>query len=401
MGLLRKKSSAIAVNFADVLQNQDASTSKANLPAISTAKSGTRPKMSPRSATAHPDEGRFSKRKKDKRRENSLPEQYPLPSGHTGISLDTNLDEMDGIVNLDNLQPFPQDYSMSGTYDHINAVTSNNSPRPGTPPSPNQVHGSRRPSVAASANQQFLPSELPGLSPIAKRLGLTRRDSADIVASMNRWSVNGGLGGLGVAADVPSVAGTVRKASIVSLMNDRRGSDGTVNVGPGVPDSGWTAPDSWAVRAGDLKGDDDSDEDFVRTDSTSVIPGSVPATPLLNGDTISDVGMSSTNGKFQIGSRRPGSASVSFPNALGGPKSLNSIVSFPDLRAPSSRLTYTILDRALSVYSRRTMLTRPSMSHSIQLSRICTGSSPKNLDLSLSIRSFRRNLINYIFEHED
>ena len=307
MGMLRKKSSAIAVNLSEVLHNQDASPSKSSLSSASAAKSGAKPKMSPRSATSQPDEGRSSKRKKDKKRETLPPDLPPLPSGHTGVSLDTNLDEMDGIVNLDNLQTFPKAYSVAGAapYDHFNAVTGNSSPRPGTPPSPSQLHGLRRPSLAISTRYEFLPSDVPDLSPMGKRLGLSRRDSVDLMSTMNGWSGNMALGSVAVTPDVPAISAS-RKASIVSLVNDRRGSEGTVNGGPTLPDSGWTAPDSWAVKAGDLKGDDDSDEEFGRPEKSTGLSGSATGTPILGGNADTGPDTVLSNGRVQSNARRPG-----------------------------------------------------------------------------------------------
>lgn len=293
MGMLRKKSSAIAVNIHDVLSPGSRSNNDTS-PRGSVTSGVARPKMSPRAMTSAPDDssklGKRFKNKKGRGDSNPLPS---APSGGTGFALDTNLDEMEGIVNLDNLtQPFAAGYTMAATYEHLNQATllANNSPRPGTPPSPSQSLNTRRPSLAASV-QEFVASDAPAeFSPLSKRLGLSRRDSMDIVASMNRWSANGGLGAATASSSIAQSLNnveTVRKGSITSLMNDRRGSDGTAN--PALPDAGWIAPDSWAVKpvhTAAKEDDYDSDEDVAEAaDRNTPSKDSIPPTPSFDGDT--------------------------------------------------------------------------------------------------------------------
>lgn len=363
MGMLRKKSSAIAVNLSDVLgtHKEDATGADVspvpdrgrhgsifsnNALSMTSAgnKIGSRPRMSPRSHTTLP-EGDSAKgkkgNKKDKKRENSLPERPgQLPTGHTGFSLDTNLDEMEGIVNLDNLQqPFPKGYSVASPYDHMNAVTVNtnasNSPRPGTPPSPSQLHGLRRPSLAGSQRYEFIPAAegvRPDMSPLSKRLGITRRDSVDVLGTMTRWSANGGLGaGLGFANNVTQPpSDSSRKPSITSLLaNDRRGSDGTVNGVPSAPDAGWTAPDSWAVKPSikQVPPEDDSDEEFQMAVNDKA-SGSQPPTPHIGGEPEYD-----SSGRLMT-TRRPGTSSSAFGAGFGHSKAATMMVSSCHFRVP-------------------------------------------------------------------
>ena len=322
MGMLRKKSSAIAVNFSH--KDRDRSGSNGTLeeePERSTSmplsSKGSRPKMAPRAATGIAEEGSRKRNKKEKKgRENSAP-QASL-AAYNGFALDTNLDEMEGIVNLTNVTA-----PGASPYDHINAVTSNanSSPRPGTPPSPAQLDTFRRPSLAGSLRHEFLPGDGQDMSPVTKRLGLSRRDSVDIMATMNRWSANGGFGGLNGTALQP-VAGpsdSSRKNSLASLTmaDQRRGSEGTVNGVPAAPEARWTAPDSWAVKPGHGLKEDDSDEsDHAEADGAAM--GSHPPTPLMNGDPEGGFGVPNnrTNAKARPGT----SGSARTPGGFGQPK---------------------------------------------------------------------------------
>lgn len=321
MGMLRKKSSAIAVNLSEALHHKDRDRSGSNgtleeelgsrSNSTPTTSKGNRPKMAPRAATGFPEEGARKRNKKEKKgRENSAPEAAK-PS-YNGFSLDTNLDQMEGIVDLSNINAVP-----ASPYDHINAVTNNanGSPRPGTPPSPAQLHTFRRPSLAGSMRHEFSPGDVPDMSPINKRLGLTRRDSVDIMATMNRWSANGGLNGSLRPVTSAGPSGS-RKGSLasLSLADQRRGSEGTVNGVSAMPDSGWTAPDSWAVKQGHANKEEDSDEDERAAEDTAAI-GSLPPTPLLNGDADGQFGSRSAT------KTRPGtSGSARIPAGFGQPK---------------------------------------------------------------------------------
>lgn len=318
MGMLRKKSSA----FVDAVSNSSSGRERGDDQGwppsgsgSSSSKTNIRMKMSPRDEELH--SGRSRKSKKDKRGKDSA---LPLPrQAVVGISLDTNLDEMEGIVDL-NKNTFSSNYSMSNPYEHINAVTAGNTSanantaaaaaRPGTPPSPSQIPTLRRPSIGATASKfEFVTTEAQDLSPLGKRLGLSRKESMDIQSGLQKWPPGVSSPGMGAAN---SSNGAARKNSLASLVADRRGSDGTVNGIPLAPDAGWTAPDSWAVKPSDLLyKEEDSDDDDVRIKSDTTALGSLPPTPLLNGDPTDMSGTNFvagvTNG-FAANGWRPGTA---------------------------------------------------------------------------------------------
>lgn len=378
MGMLWKKSSAIAGNLSEVLGHHGGSSGSKDYfpdsvddvngearlygvhPTGFTGLGGGgrsgKAKMSPRSASAMTDEyGRpVKKSKKDKkgRTDMSAASAAAAYTKSAGISLDTNLDQMEGIVNLDNLHSnFPSGYSISNPYDHLNSVTvsANNaasgSPRPGTPPSPSQVMGLRRPSLAGSSSGRYEFSAIgnaPDLSPLGKRLGITRKDSVDVLAAMNGWS---GSSSGNVSAPPATAAGSSavigdgsRKGSITSLVpQDRRGSDGTVAGMPTIPDSGWTAPDSWAVKPSVIQREEDTDEDDESSSKVNITSASIPATPLLNGEAAADADGVGTgpgtaisalqNARLGLNLRRPGTGNSAFPNVFGYSKPLTSHVS--------------------------------------------------------------------------
>ena len=324
MGMLRKKSSAIAVNLSDALHNKDRDrsgsngtldedASRSNSMPLSTK--GHRPKLAPRAATGIPEEGSRKRNKKEKKgRENSAP--TPVSPAYNGISLDTNLDEMEGIVDLSGV-------NSTSPYEHLNAVTNNvtSSPRPGTPPSPAQLHTFRRSSLAGSMRNEFFSGDGPDMSPVTKRLGLSRRDSVDIMATMNRWSASGGLTHGSTLQPVAGPSDASRKNSLASLTlaDQRRGSEGTVNGMSTIPDSNWIAPDSWAVKPGHAAKEDDSDEeDHHHAEEDTAAMGSLPPTPLMNGDPEGGFGGPATRNNTKL---RPGtSGSARGPAGFGQPK---------------------------------------------------------------------------------
>lgn len=278
MGMLRKKSSA----FVDAVSP---STTRDREESGSSVLSSTsyRQKMSPRDEELY--SGRSKKSKRDKKSKDTPP---PLPQpAVSGVSLDTNLESMEGIVDM-NKNTFPLNYSMSNPYEHLNAVTAGHSvspppARPGTPPSPSQIPVLRQPSLNGVTKKfEFTTTDaVQDLSPLGKRLGLTRRESRDIQGTLQKWPPGPGAftPGTSPPTDAP------RKNSLASLITDRRDSEGTLNGIPTVPDAGWTAPDSWAVKpSASLVKEEDSDDDDVRIASDTAAPGSLPPTPLIGGE---------------------------------------------------------------------------------------------------------------------
>lgn len=277
MGMLRKKSSA----FVDAVSSSSGRDKDENS-SISSSGPSSRQRMSPRDEELY--SGRSKRGKKDKKNKESAP---PLPKAVAGISLDTNLDSMEGIVDL-NKNTFPLNYSMSNPYEHLNAVTAGAtvSPppppvRPGTPPSPSQMPTLRQPSLNGVTKKfEFGTSDASqDLSPLGKRLGLSRKESIDLQGNLQKWPASANaLAGTSPPSDAP------RKNSLASLIADRRDSEGTINGIPSAPDAGWTAPDSWAVKSSVVPAkEEDSDDDDPHIKDTAAL-GSLPPTPQLGGD---------------------------------------------------------------------------------------------------------------------
>lgn len=290
MGMLRKKSSAFvdAVSSSSGRDRDDATSPSSIGPS-------SRQRLSPRDEELY--SGRSKRGKKDKKNKHDA---APPPKAVAGISLDTNLDSMEGIVDL-NKNTFPLNYSMSNPYEHLNAVTAgNNAPppappvRPGTPPSPSQIPVLRQPSLNGITKKfEFVTTDATqDLSPLGKRLGLSRKESIDIQSSMQKWPAGASaLTSASPPTDVP------RKNSLASLVADRRDSEGTINGIPSIPDAGWTAPDSWAVKpSASLVKEEDSDDDDLRVTSDTAALGSLPPTPLLGGESATMEATVSANG---------------------------------------------------------------------------------------------------------
>ncbi|GAA94358.1 uncharacterized protein L969DRAFT_96502 [Mixia osmundae IAM 14324] len=201
-----------------------------------------------------------SKRKSGKERQDSL----SVPPNN-GMSLDTNLSSMDGIINFD---ATPR--SASRDMDGIPPSRTGSFLDKPYPP------GRRRPSTAPS-----LPAPSEGAAVFT--LADTRSRKAPALAGDGIWQAGYGttFGGI-VGKDTPSTQ--TRRPSYVSSDGNgatdiRRGSTSTMTsvsgVGgvdlaskPGnfVPGAAWTAPESWAVK-GDLVPDADStDSDEIGDD---------------------------------------------------------------------------------------------------------------------------------------
>lgn len=278
MGMLRKKSSAFvdAVSSSSGRDKDDASPG-------SSVGTSSRQKLSPREEELY--SGRTKRSKKDKKSKESAP---PMPRpAVSGFSLDTNLDSMEGIVDM-NKNTFALNYSMSNPYEHLNAVTAGNSispppPRPGTPPSPSQIPVLGQPALNGVTKKfEFTTTDAaPDLSPLGKRLGLSRKESIDMQVTLQKRPA----GAANVLNGPPLPVDTPRKNSLASMITDRRDSEGTINGIAIAPDAGWTAPDSWAVKTtASLAKEEDSDDDDPRAKSDTVAPGSLPPTPLIGGE---------------------------------------------------------------------------------------------------------------------